>query len=142
MKKINELILRHKQILKYLSCSIFTAVVETVAGYYLKGMFSINIVVANTISIFVGMIIHYVLVSKTVFERDYDLWSIFVYAATFLIGIVLQNAIICVAYEALRFRSIDFIRYVLSKGFSLGIPFFAIYYLRKKLYSLKGFKKG
>lgn len=138
MKKIMQLLEKHRQIIIYIGCSVFTCLFEAVIGYILKDQIGYPLVFANTISIFLGAIVHYILVSTKAFEKKMNAWNLFVYVATFVLGLLLQNVVIYLTYhKCLIFldSKYEMIRYVGSKFVSVAIPFFLIYYLRKYLYN-------
>ena len=137
MMTIKDIYTSHKKIIKYILCSCITAGIETIIGYALKNVVGMDIVIANTWSIVIGMIVHYLLISKSVFESKYTLWSVMVYIITFVIGTILQNSLIWLCYDFLLENTWELFRFVISKGISVVLPFGIMYYLRNWLYSMK-----
>lgn len=138
MEKIKQLLNKYRQILIYIGCSVFTCLLEAGIGYLLKNYLQYPLVIANTISIFLGAVVHYVLVSTKAFEKKMNAWNLFVYVATFTLGLLLQNLVIYVVYNkclCMLGDDYEMLRYVCSKFISVAIPFFVIYYLRKYLYN-------
>ena len=92
-----------------------------------------GIVLANTLAVIIGAFAHYFLTLLLVFEKKNNAKSFIVYAVTFGLGLVLQNAIIWAFYEQLLVNQSELLRYVISKGMSLVIPFFLLYFIRSYL---------
>ncbi len=122
-----------QKILKYLACSVFTAVLETMVGWLLVHMISCSIVVANTIAVLIGALVHYFITLLMVFEKKNNAKSFLVYIISFVLGLMLQNGIIWLFYEKILFAADDFWKYAFSKGMSLIVPFFLLYVIRKRL---------
>lgn len=131
---------KHLKIIKYAMCSVVTALLETVVGWLMLHLLSYGIVAANTIAIIIGALAHYFLTMLLVFEKKNNAKSFVVYVTTFLFGLVLQNAIIWLFYENLFTNEAEIVRYVFSKGMSLFVPFFLLYYIRSYLnQKIKGY---
>ncbi|MDE6888452.1 MAG: GtrA family protein [Eubacterium sp.] len=122
-----------QKILKYLACSVFTAVLETMVGWLLVHMISCSIVAANTIAVLIGALVHYFITLLMVFEKKNNAKSFLVYIISFVLGLMLQNGIIWLFYEKILFAADDFWKYAFSKGMSLIVPFFLLYVIRKRL---------
>ena len=58
-------------IVKYIIISLFTAVLEAIIGFLLMNEKGFHIIGANTFSILMGSTIHYLLISKKVFNKDF-----------------------------------------------------------------------
>lgn len=125
--------LKYWKIIKYALCSVATALLETAVGWLLLHLLPYGIVAANTAAIIMGAIAHYFLTLLLVFEKKNNAKSFAVYVVTFLLGLVLQNAIIWAFYEQLLVNQTEILRFVISKGMSLVIPFFLLYYIRSYL---------
>jgi putative flippase GtrA len=125
---------KYRKVIIYLLCSIASALVETSIGWVLLHNFLHNIVLANTIAVLAGAVLHYFLTLHFVFKGKNSIGSVAVYVITFGLGILLQDAIIWVCYDVLLRDASDGWRFIISKGFSLAIPFVVIYFARKKLY--------
>lgn len=131
---------KYFKIIKYALCSVATALLETVIGWLLLHTLPYGIVAANTSAIIIGAIAHYFLTMLLVFEKKNNAKSFAVYVATFLLGLVLQNTIIWFFYEQLLINQAEIVRYIISKGMSLVIPFFLLYYIRSYLnQKIKGY---
>ncbi len=124
-------------IVKYIFVSLFTAAIEAVIGFLLMNDKGFHIIGANTFSILIGSTIHYLLISKKVFNKDYNLYTIIIYLSTFILGIVLQNIVIFYSYNQILTFFSPYLRYAGSKFLSIVIPFGVVYSIRKKLYLSK-----
>lgn len=132
--KLKELYKKYNMIIKYFLCSVSSSIIDFAILYVLKGVFD-EIVVANTISIIVSSIFHYVVTSNYVFKVKKNIYSIVIYVVTFFIGLSIQNFVIWVTYTKLFVTLIenDMILTLLSKVLSLGASFIITYMLRKFL---------
>lgn len=131
---LKELYKKYNMIIKYFLCSVSSSIIDFAILYVLKGVFD-KIVVANTISIIVSSIFHYVVTSNYVFKVKKNIYSIVIYVVTFFIGLSIQNFVIWVTYTKLFVTLIenDMILTLLSKVLSLGASFIITYMLRKFL---------
>lgn len=136
-EKIYNLLIKYRQIIVYGLCSAFTCVLETIIGYILKNYVGIELIIANSASILIGAIIHYLLVTNKAFKLSISLWNCFVYIITFVLGFVLQNIVMKVSYDSILYILPELYRYTISKFASVVVPFFFVYYVRKYLYSIK-----
>ena len=132
--KLKELYKKYNMIIKYFLCSVSSSIIDFAILYMLKGVFD-EIVVANTISIIVSSIFHYIVTSNYVFKVKKNIYSIVIYVVTFFIGLSIQNFVIWVTYTKLFVTLIenDMILTLLSKVLSLGASFIITYMLRKFL---------
>lgn len=132
--KLKELYKKYNMIIKYFLCSVSSSIIDFAILYVLKGVFD-EIVVANTISIIVSSIFHYIVTSNYVFKVKKNIYSIVIYVLTFFIGVSIQNFVIWVTYTKLFVTLIenDMILTLLSKVLSLGASFIITYMLRKFL---------
>lgn len=124
-------------VIKYILISLFTATIEAIIGIFLINKKGFGIIEANTISILTSTIIHYLLISKIVFNKRYSLWTLTIYIVTFIFGIIVQNIVIFYSYEFFLLKFSPYIRYVGSKLLSITIPFAVVYSIRKKMYLSK-----
>lgn len=136
MEKIKELL--KKNIVKYFFCSAISAVLEFVLLLVLKkafGSYEYGLIAANTISVTVSAILHFIMTSKLVFEVRVSFVSAIIYVVTFLAGLLIQNSVLWVCYNQIfnRIFTNDFILTVSSKCVSLAASFFITYFLRKFL---------
>jgi len=134
--KLTDLIRKNKSILLYFACSATTALLETGLLYFFNIAFpplKSQIVLANTIAVFISASLHYVLTSRLVFQVKMNIKSATAYLITFFIGLGIQNAVIWLAYEKLLPSLIpnESLLTLCSKALSLAASFFITYFLRK-----------
>jgi len=121
---------------KYLCYSILVTLLDVVIVWILYRPFHINIVLSNTVGVVVGFLVHYLLASNSVFDLEYDVKGFIIYVGTFIFGLVLANGLIYTG-ERYLFKTMPIdINFAFSKGLSIIVPFFALYYLRRFLYEL------
>lgn len=130
------LVYKNSPLLKYFGYSIVATIIDVAIVWILHNLFNIIIVGANTIGIFVGFIIHYLLASKSVFDSEYGTKGFFIYFVTFLFGLCLADILIYIGTYYLFTKFINNVNFLFSKGLSIVVPFFALYYLRKFLYEI------
>jgi len=75
-----------------------------------------------------------ILSSKKVFNTEYGAKGFIIYLVTFVLGLFIANFLIYVSYKFIFQRLNDDLNLLLSKGISVVLPFFFLYYLRKFLY--------
>jgi len=134
--KLTDLIQKNKSILLYFLCSAFSALLETGLLYFFNIAFpplKNQIVLANTIAVFISASIHFVLTSKLVFHIKTSVASVSAYLITFFIGLGIQSGVIWLAYEKLLPQLVanTSLRTLCSKALSLAASFFITYFLRK-----------
>jgi putative flippase GtrA len=134
--KLIDLLQKNKPILLYFLCSAFTALLETGLLYFFNIAFpplKNQIILANTIAVFMSASIHFILTSKLVFKIRMSLKSAGAYLVTFFIGLGIQNGVIWLAYEKLLPPLIpnESLLTLCSKVISLAASFFIAYFLRK-----------
>ena len=88
----------------------------------------LNITLANTIGVVAGFLLGYVLASKRVFEANYSMPSFLIYFGTFLGGLVLADVLITVTHRSLITSCPEWFAFLVSKGVSVVVPFFAIHF--------------
>lgn len=135
MEKIRSLIEKYLQVIKYFIISCGTAVIELCIGLLLINLLHLSEVVSNTAGILIGSAIHYVCVTKKVFNRSVDIRTVVIYISTFLLGMLIQNGVVwgvCRLLDGVVGKSIG---YTVSKVASLAVSFFVLYGVRKFLYA-------
>lgn len=126
---------------KYLLFSILVTVVDAALSWGLSMRMGVGLTVANTIGVVVGQVLHYALSSGAVFDMEYGATGAVIYFSTFLLGLALANFIIATVFTLVAFLPKD-LAFLAAKGCSIVVPFFALYFLRKFLYSLVKRRRG
>lgn len=119
---------------KYLLFSVIVTVVDAAISWFLSMRMNIDLQIANSIGIVIGAILHYIMSSGEVFDMKYGIAGGIIFFGTFAIGIFLANWIISVAFSIATSYFLRDFAFLVAKGFSIVIPFFALYFLRKFLY--------
>ena len=136
MERLKKMLAKHESLIIYMAYSLISTVVDAAIVYIMIHFFQMDVVVSNTTGVVSGFILHYLLASKKVFHVDYGFKGLLVYFVTFLIGLVLADGIIALGYFLLSDTVGPLWTFLLSKGFSVALPFFVMYYLRIWLYGL------
>ena len=130
---IKTLIIKNKSLIIYLLCSVIAALIESVIGWTLLHLLSLHITIINTMAILFGAVVHYFLTSIFVFKVKRNVTSAGIYFVSFGMGILLQNVVIWLFYDFVLVSATGGLRFAISKGASLAIPFLVVYWVRKKL---------
>lgn len=122
---------------KYFLLSCFVTGVDFAILFLLYTIIGIKLVVANTIAVVVGFLLHYILGSNTVFKTPYGVYGFLVYVSTFLLGLFLADAIIHYSTVIIseHFSFGDTITMIIGKMLSVILPYFVLYYIRKLFFS-------
>jgi hypothetical protein len=115
----------------YLFYSVIVSIVDICTVWALVRFSPVHLVVANTIGVVSGFLLHYLLASKSVFHTEYGISGFAIYLGTFLLGLIFANWLIYASYYYVFTAYSTDLRILLSKGVSVAVPFFALYYLRK-----------
>lgn len=120
----------HQKFLIYISISAFVTIIDMTISRV--GEFFMDRLLANTLGVVTGFIIEYCLASKRVYNSK-NMRTLIIYIFTFFMGLAMANGIVYVCREFLFHNSTSFISFLVSKGFSVVIPFFFMYFMRKWL---------
>lgn len=131
---IRKFTIHHSILARYLFNSVIAMLVDVSIVWVLMNYTDIKLVASNTIGIIVGFFIQYILSLKRVFNREHDMKGFIVYFVTFIFGLVLANVLIYISYEYFFILFSLNLRLLLSKAVSIVIPFFAMYFIRKRIY--------
>lgn len=120
--------LRHEGFLRYLSISVFIAVLDFALSW-ISERFT-GVVIANTIGVVGGFIVQYLLTCKHVYRRRGP--AVFAkFISTFALGLVLANAVVYIARFHVFSGSDTPAVFFVSKAASMVIPFFILYFVRR-----------
>lgn len=132
---MKQLFKRFSTLFRYGINSVVTTVVDTAIVWILVKM-GISIVAANTTGVIVGFLLGYVLTAAYVFQAAKGKMGFVIYFGTFLIGLVLADYLIWLGNTRLFTAFSESVNFLLSKGLSIVVPFFVMYFLRKILYGM------
>jgi len=119
---------------KYFLYSVIVAVIDTIIVWLLTRQNLTHLVMANTIVVSIGFVLHYLLSSKSVFKTRYSVIGFIIYLGTFFVGLFVANWLIYVSYQYIFVDYMMDLRILLSKGVSIIVPFFLMYFLRRYLF--------
>lgn len=127
---------RFEQILRYLSVSILSTIVDVMIVWLLFNLMSVSLGVSNTTGVVAGFIIGFVIAPNKVFAAGHGFWSFMVFFGTFLLGLLMADLLMVYSYAAVETYLSEHLAFLFSKGVSVVIPFFFMYFARKYLYQL------
>ena len=133
---INTIYNKFQTLIKYLGVSIASTVLDTIVVWILFHVLHMELTAANTCGVVSGFILGFVLSDRFVFQSDKKVLSFLIWFGTFLIGLAAANYVIDTSYNMAIAYFSELFSFLLSKGLSIVIPFFLMYYLRKFLYAL------
>lgn len=125
---------RFRRILQYLFYSILSTILDVIVVWIAFHVTGIDLAVANTMGIITGFVLSYTLSLKSVFEAQHGVPAFAIYFSTSVIGMVLANCLITTTYAFSVSRCPEWFAFLLSKGVSVVLPFFVMYFMRKYMY--------
>lgn len=151
MKTITSIINEHRKFLIYFFISCFVTVLDILISalgekYIIPDIINnttIIPVISNAIGVITGFIVQYLLCSKNVYNKN-NFKAFIYFFITFIIGLILAEGIIYL-FRVIIFNNDNMlyelpilhfnvsISFLISKFVSIIIPFFVMYFLRKKL---------
>ena len=121
--------LAHKSFFNYLVISCFVTVLDVITSRLCETF--TKIVIANTVGVVVGFAVQYILTSRHVYNSR-NISTFIKFLLTFLFGLLLANGIVYFCRVFIFHRSEEILAFMVSKGFSIVIPFFVLYFIRKR----------
>ncbi len=130
---LKQLLKKHERLITYGLISVLILIIDTaiVRILVLQGVL---IVIANTIGTLTGSLVQYFLNMKFAFKQKVTTTSFFYHVITFIMGIILANIVIYIAYRLGNKYLSEELSFYVAKGLSVVIPFFAMYFARVYLY--------
>lgn len=129
---------RYSMILTYFSHSILSTLLDTAIVWLILNHLELDIVWANTCGVVAGFVLGFLLDVKRTFQTDYTPAAFAVYFGTFLLGLALADILISATYNAVIGSLPQPLAFLISKGVSVAVPFFAMYFIRKFAYRAIG----
>ncbi len=126
---------RFHKLFEYLFYSVLSTILDVIIVWILYLGLKIDLTVSNTAGVVAGFILDYFLSSKRVFEANYGISAFLIYFGTFLFGLLLADTLITVSNRALLPYCSETLAFLISKGISIVLPFFVLYFARKFLYA-------
>lgn len=127
---MREFLKRNRQPIVYLLCSLVTTLGEMLLGWLILGWLPEKIVLANTVSLILGGFAHYHLTTRHAFRMKHTVVGAAAYAATFCLGLAVQDAAVYVLYHKLLSALGEGMQYLLSKLISMLLNLVLTYFLR------------
>lgn len=131
---IIEVYKKFKKIFQYLFFSILSTLLDTTVVWIAFHILNLNLTIANTAGVITGFFLSYFLSLKTVFDTRHGIGAFAIYGSTSIIGLILANYLITTTYAFSIAYFSKWFAFLLSKGVSIVLPFFVMYFMRKYLY--------
>lgn len=128
------LLKKYERIIKYFFFSVLSTILDTCVVWLTFSIFQIDLVIANTLGVVSGFFVSYFLSMKSVFDTKKNFSSLFIYIITSLIGLLIANGLISITYTETITYFPKWFSFICSKGVSIVVPFFIMYFMRKYLY--------
>lgn len=120
-----------RSIVKYFILSCIASLIDFLIAYICYRWLKLNYMLSCNFGIASGLVFHYFTSMKYVFDSDGNGKFFFIYMATFFLGLALANGTMWICYD------LESLPFIISKMASMGVPFFATYFIRKKLLGVK-----
>lgn len=129
IEKAKNIVNEHKGFTNYFMISVFVTIIDIIVSWVTE--FWVPVLYANSIGVITGFIVQYFMTSKYVYNKK-NMKVFIKFFATFLIGFILADLIVYLFRVVIFENSEKLIVFMISKGFSIVIPFFVMYFIRKK----------
>lgn len=121
-------------IIIYMLNSVIVGLLDTIIVWILYRLLQLDLVAANTIGVVTGSVIHYCISSKSVFRAKLGVMGFLIYFGTFLLGLMMADFLIYIGDHYIFTEFGKDLRFLMSKAFSVLLPFFVLYFLRRQLF--------
>jgi len=125
---------RLPKILRYFIISCGALLIDISIVWLLYKELEVNVILSNTIGVVVGFLFSYWMTSGMVFPAARGAGGFLVFFFTFLGGLALADFLIYSGETKWFLAYPEEIRFFMSKGLSTTVPFFVMYFTRKKIY--------
>lgn len=134
INKIKKWRREHQKFSNYFLISLFLTFFDIIFSRFCEKF--TGAVEANTISLIFGFIIQYFLCAKKVYQNN-SVRMALIFFLTWLLALSMADGIVYVFRVIIFEKRKDFTYFLVAKGFSIVVPFFFIYFLRKRLIEKK-----
>ena len=134
IRVIKEWLNGHRQFSNYFFISLSLTFFDIIFSRFCENF--TGAVEANTISLVFGFIIQYFLCAKMVYGNN-DARTALIFFLTWLLALAMADGIVYICRVIIFENNKGFLYFLIAKGFSIVIPFFFIYFLRKRLIERK-----
>lgn len=128
--KIKNLYQSHKSFYTYFLISVFVTILDIIVSRVSENI--VDPVLANTFGVVVGFVVQYFLCTKKVYNNS-NIRTLVIFFLTWLLGLGLADIIIWIVRVKIFNNENTTLIFLIAKFFSIAIPFFITYFLRKKL---------
>ena len=129
----------HKGFVNYFLISCFVTVLDIALSFGVeKGLSAASVaadkaaLIGNAVGVITGFIVQYFLCTKKVYAGS-SLRTMVIFFLTWLLGLALAEGIIYVIRTLVFHDAEGMLYFLIGKGFSIVIPFFITYFIRKML---------
>lgn len=129
IESIKKFLNENKSFVKYLLISGFVTLLDIIVSW--SSEFIIPLIYANSVGIMTGFIVQYFMTAKMVYNKN-GVNVFFKFFLTFILGFIMANGIVYFCRVLIFDNSKSLIAFIVSKGFSIVIPFFVMYFIRKR----------
>ena len=129
IEKAKNIVNEHKGFTNYFMISVFVTIIDIIVSWVTE--FWVPVLYANSIGVITGFIVQYFMTSKYVYNKK-NMKVFIKFFATFLIGFILADLIVYLFRVVIFENSEKLIVFMISKGFSIVIPFSVMYFIRTK----------
>lgn len=116
---------------KYFIVSCLASIIDLFISYCLYKIVNLNYLLACNIGIVSGFVFQYFMCINYVFKKGGFLSSLIIYLSTFFLGVILADGTMWISYKEIH------LTFIISKLFSMAVPFFFTYFIRKLLLGVK-----
>lgn len=131
--RLRRVLKQNRQLIAYLLCSLVTTAGEMLLGWLILGALPERILVANTISLSLGGVAHWYLVTKYAYRVKHTVIGAGLYAATFFLGLFIQNLSVAILYNFVLEHLSEGAQYLVSKLISMALALAVTYLTRDRL---------
>ena len=129
----------HRSFVNYFLISCFVTVLDIALSFGVeKGLTATSVaadkaaLIGNAVGVITGFIVQYFLCTKKVYAGS-SLRTMVIFFLTWLLGLALAEGIIYVVRTLIFHDAEGMLYFLIGKGFSIVIPFFITYFIRKML---------
>lgn len=146
-----KIIKANREFINYFLIACLALVVDTIIVFIIVNLASNNslnevstltLTIANVCGNVAGFILQFFLTSSYVFKIKISFSGLLVYAITFFLNIIMSSSILFIFMKILKLENLNNLGLLISKGFSVAIPFLVLYFVRKKMFEYIKEKKN
>ena len=120
------------KIIKYFLVSCGSAIVDIFSSLIFYKVIGYNYILSTNIGIVLGLVFHYIISMRFVFEERRTILNSLLYIFTWFLGLALANLTMYIFFNYFN------VNFLISKFFSMVVPFFFTYFIRNNIFNRKG----